>query len=473
MLYGGPSAQEDGGWVLTTFEGDTGNSMETADIFRAGRQALDFFFTRPGKTGALEWCGPDLLALAAGALTAEGRTAAPAGRPAASACDYLNALAAQGSAEAFAGIFYEAMFQAFLARRALPAELERGKRSADGAFLLELLTRAVRALTVLTEAIPSAERTVLLPSAAGIFSALLDPDEKKAEDWTDALAARLQKCDPFARHRAFRISGGELVPVHLDSAKDISKFFGFPSVRAIYRDHFADFAAGKSNLPLLIYSLPGYGKTSMTVSHELAHPEIVVILPGPEVLEGDWRKIVEPLRLRKDKKFVLFFDDVDPRSIDWYNFRTHVGGAFSLPENTMPVLSSNYEFPAGILSRGRQLSYPVFDELRCSEMIEDYLKDFGLHKPPRNLVALMGADYTEEFGQKKFTELSPRTLMRYLAAYQHDQNKRRTMAELSLGELVTHPDAELFYEFNIELMRSLYGEEYIQRLLKRKLKDLE
>jgi len=33
-------------------------------------------------------------------------------------------------------------------------------------------------------------------------------------------------------------------------------------------------------------------------------------------------------------------------------------------------------------------------------------------------------------------------------------------------------NGELFYEFNIELMRSLYGEEYIKKLLKDKLKNL-
>ncbi len=448
--------------------------MDTAEVFLAGRQALEFFFTRPGDAGVLEWCGPESLRLAAGALVPEKIGGDSAGKPVASACDYLNALATQGGAETFAGNFYEALFQAFLARRVLPGDLEAGKRTPDGDFLLDQLVLAVRALTLLPEGIAPGKRKSLLPSAAGIFSGLLTADERSSgADLKEMLASRLRDCDPFARHRAFRLAGEALCPVHLDSAKDVGKFYGFPGVRVIYRDHFADFAAGKSNLPLLIYSLPGYGKTSMTVSHALAHPEIVVILLGPEALEGDWRKIVEPLRLRQDRKFVLFFDDVDPRKIDWYNFRTHVGGAFSLPENTMPVLSSNYEFPASILSRGRQLSYPVFDELRCSEMIEDFLRDFGLHNPPRNLVALMGADYTEEFGQKKFTELSPRTLMRYLAAYQYDQNKRRTMAELALGELVTHPDGELFYEFNIELMRSLYGEEYIQRLLKRKLKDLE
>jgi len=139
----------------------------------------------------------------------------------------------------------------------------------------------------------------------------------------------------------------------------------------------------------------------------------------------------------------------------------------------MPVIAANYEFPANILSRGRKVSFPVFDEIRCLEMVEDFLASFGMRHAPRNLVNLIAAAYTEDFGQKKFTELSPRTLTRYLASYEHDMIKRKTMLDLSFGKMITKPDAQLFYEFNIDLMRSLYGDAYIERLLKERLKDLE
>ena len=210
----------------------------------------------------------------------------------------------------------------------------------------------------------------------------------------------------------------------------------------------------------------------MTVSYAMAVENTVLVLPEPEALERSWDDLIAPLARRPDHKFIIFFDDIDPRSVDWYNFRTNVGGAFSLPGNIMPVLSSNFEFPASILSRGRKVSYPVFDELRCTEMIEDFLKDFGLKSLPPNLVSLIGADYTEEFGQKKFSELSPRTLIRYLSIYAQDRNKRRLIAEFAMGQMITRPDAELFYSFNINLMRSLYGDEYIARLREEKLKNL-
>ena len=282
----------------------------------------------------------------------------------------------------------------------------------------------------------------------------------------------LARADELSQGRCFLFRNDRLIPVEPESVKPVGKFFGFAGMRAIYQDHFRDFAAGVCNVPLLIHSLPGYGKTSMVLSYALAVPEVTVVLPEPAALERGWDELLEQLRRRPDRKFVIFFDDIDPRGVDWYHFRTNVGGAFSPPGNVLVVLSSNYEFPAGILSRGRRMSYPVFDEVRCIEMVEDFLLDFGLKRPPKNLVSLIAADYTEEFGQKKFTELSPRTLMRYLSVYGMNRSKRRTIAEMSLGDVITKPDGELFYEFNIELMRSLYGEEYIQKLLKEKLKNL-
>ena len=189
-------------------------------------------------------------------------------------------------------------------------------------------------------------------------------------------------------------------------------------------------------------------------------------------LETDWHSLVSALAARKDHRFVLFFDDIDPRQVDWYSFRTNVGGAFTPPENIMPVLAANYDFPPSILSRGRKISYPVFDEERCMEMIEDFLRGFGMKHPQRNIVSLMGAQYTEEFGQKKFTELSPRTLMRYLEKFRKDGALRRKMLEMSRQEMIVRPDAQLFYEFNIKLLRSLYGESYIDALREEKLREL-
>ena len=377
----------------------------------------------------------------------------------------FNALARFGDAETFAVRLLGAMFDSCVDHHVLPGDYTGGTLTPDAEFLLRRAAAVIAALrgVVARSDLPE---TVILPRAGELFSAL--PEETAPE----ALGKRLAHSDPFAVEHVFTFRAEKFTPVRPASVKPVDKFFGFPGVRAALEEHFRAFADGTANLPLLVNSLPGYGKTSMIVSFALARPGVTVILPDPGALEHDWNRLVSALESRTDHRFVLFFDDIDPRQVDWYSFRTNVGGAFTPPSNIMPVLAANYEFPPSILSRGRKISYPVFDEERCSEMIEDFLKSFGMKHPPRNIVSLMGARYTEEFGQKKFTELSPRTLMRFLAVFERDARKRSEIVDLAAGQVITRPDGELFYEFNIELMRSLYGEEYIQRLLKERLREL-
>ncbi len=379
----------------------------------------------------------------------------------------LNLLSRESSRNSFAENFSGKLFEAFAAAGILPPELDCASLSEDAEFLLKHAAVLIYALKSLTDDLTVMEKELLRPRAKELFDLLPAPAEGK-----EAVIKFLKNADPFRSSRVFSWHGGRFIPVSPSSVKSVEKFFGFPGVRLALQEHFSNFSKGTTSLPLLINSLPGYGKTSMVISFALSVPETVVILADQEALENSWHDLISTLARRKDHRFVLFFDDLDPRAVDWYTFRTNVGGAFTPPENIMPVLTANYEFPASILSRGRRISYPVFDEERCLEMIEDFLGTFGMKQPPRNIVSLMGAEYTEEFGQKKFTELSPRTLMRHLAVYEKDQRKRKQIVELSAGGMITRPDAELFYEFNIELMRSLYGEEYIQRLLKERLRSL-
>ena len=425
------------------------------------RRALELMFAVPGRDGNPEFAADSLPALLASLMAAAGeeRTA-----------DYANHLYRRFGDGSLESRLSAQLFDVFIANRILPAELEKEERSPNCRFLLE----AARDLWIgISAAVAraAAARGRIFPAALDFLAALPVLKGRK-EFQLRQLAAMILAADRFRQARMFRYFRGEFREVVFDSVKPVGRFFGFPSVRLQFKDHFHKFALGESNLPLLVYSLPGYGKTSMVLSYAYAEPELVIILPDPVTLERGWDELIAPLAARPDHRFVLFFDDIDPRETDWFSFRTNVGGALSLPQNIMPVLSANYEFPANILSRGRRISFPVFDELRCCEMVEDFLATFGVRHHHRNLISQIAADYTEEFGQKKFTELSPRSLIRYLSAYEHDQNKRRTIIELASGPMVTRPDAQLFYEFNIDLMRSLYGEEYIKRLLKQRLDDL-
>jgi hypothetical protein len=199
----------------------------------------------------------------------------------------------------------------------------------------------------------------------------------------------------------------------------------------------------------------------------LLYDNLTLILPEPSELEKNLEGLIRKLASRKEHKFVLFFDDVNTNKIDWYYFRTNIGGSFALPENIAVVIASNFEFPANILSRGRGFVFPMFDELRCQEMVHDYLLAKGVRKPPAELVAVMAADYVEEFGQKVFEELSPRTLVRYLEKYEKDSQKRKRMLDLASQDVTARPDAQLFFETNVKLMRALYGEDAIEELRKR------
>ena len=431
--------------------------MEDTEIIRRGEAAFRLLFTTPDRTGELQTDALPFTQLLKGIVDAASGKLQDAG-----VSDYFNALFRTFGNRCQEELF-SALFDSFTAAKVSPAELQEAHFSETADFLL---SETFALFELIKEAAESLPAYGVLPGAQTLFSSLQTYRSK------EQLAAAVAGADRFLKGRVFRFINNRFTAVQADSAKPVEKFFGFPGVRSSFQDHFKKYSSGISNIPLLIHSLPGYGKTSMTVSYALAEENIVLILPEPEALEEDWHTLMDPLIARKDLKFVVFFDDIDPRSVNWYKFRTHVGGAFSLPDNVNVILSANYEFPPSILSRGRRVSFPVFDEIRCMEMVEDFLHDFGLKSLPGNIVSLIAADYTEEFGQHKFTELSPRTLMRYLGIYQKNPVKRRTIVELAMGPMITRPDPELFYEFNIELMRSLYGEEYIKRLLKERLKNL-
>ena len=283
--------------------------------------------------------------------------------------------------------------------------------------------------------------------------ALLEPGAflEKGEDSgavTDILRRKAMDADAFRIGRVFRYSEGEFAPVELAPIRKVDEFFGYQEARAVFNKYFSAFEKQEENLPLFISSHPGLGKTHLTISHALASGHLTLILPEPENLGRPLGNLAHTLAARKNRKFVVFFDDIDAPDIDWYHFRTQVGGSFALPPNVTIVVASNSQFPANVLSRGRSVSFPMFDELECQKMVEDFLKYVGMRNPPSALVSVIAADYVEEYGQHIFEELSPRTLSRYLDRYKEDADKRKRTLELSRSEVIAVPDAQAFREAN-------------------------
>lgn len=377
-------------------------------------------------------------------------------------CDYLNLLADNSLKKEIFSIEDILLQSAF--ELVISAEPENFSDSAECDFVIGKLQIILQGAACL-KMINSGE--ALLTRRALIML-------QNVRQFTDAeLKEKLIQCDPFRQCRTFRYVNHHFEVSDLKEKHAADDFFGFLSVRKIFNEHFREFAENKGNVPLIISSLPGHGKTQLTIAHALQYSDITLILATPDALEEGFADLLAKLEKRSDRKFVLFFDDIVPDELDWYYFRTHVGGSFKTPDNVLICLASNYHFPPSILSRGRSVLFPIFDEIRCMEMVEEFLKSCHLLHPPANLILMIAADYTEHFGQKRFSELSPRTLMRYLTQYKTDRNKRKTMLELSLGEVITRPDAQLFYEFNVELMRKLYGNEFIENMLKDRLRELE
>lgn len=377
-------------------------------------------------------------------------------------CDYWNHLADNSlKKELFSieNILLQSAFELIIA--ADPENLADGDESIFVREKLQTILQGAACWKMLDKALPLLTRR-----------AVLMLKEVRTID-TDELKSKLVQCDPFRQCRTFRYVNSKFEISDLKETHAHDDFFGFLSVRKIFAEHFREFADGEGNVPLIVSSLPGHGKTQLTIAHALQYTDVTLILATPDALEEGFAELLAKLEKRSDRKFVLFFDDIVPDELDWYYFRTHVGGSFKTPDNVLICLASNYHFPPSILSRGRSVLFPIFDEIRCMEMVEEFLKSCHLMHPPANLILMIAADYTEHFGQKRFSELSPRTLMRYLAQYKIDKNKRKTMLELSHGEVITRPDAQLFYEFNVELMRRLYGNEYIENMLKDRLREME
>ena len=330
-------------------------------------------------------------------------------------------------------------------------------------FFASSLTKLLSSYTSLSPRTESGNPARLLPIASEIPEKSFFCRSSRQAIAMELLSGRTRD-QLFARNNVFRCRKESYTPVKLPSIRRKEEFYGYQEAKKVIENHLVAFAEKRHNLPLFISGLPGLGKTQMTISHILAHKDFILILPSPEELEEHLEEMISFLARFREKDFVIFFDDVDVRNIDWYFFRTFVGGSSSLPENLLMIIASNYPFPPNVASRGRTFSFPLFDEIRCQEMIGDLFLSRGMERISPDLLSVIASDYVEAYGQKEFDELSPRTLARYLEGFLKDQVKRKRLLEFSKGEIITRPDPGMFHEQNVRLMRALYGEEAVEKM---------
>ena len=302
--------------------------------------------------------------------------------------DALNLLAASCVSFPFSRLLDKMLFERLAVLSPHEAHPTSKESDSDAAFFYR---HAVRLAELLKDLIPSycallAKRSGEAPEGA---VSRLRPSALKLDAAQSAFLrmkpgavaleiAKLSSDDPFAHGRIFRHQDGAFVPLELPSIRSADEFYGYQSVRRMFQEHFRAFSEGRNNLPLLISSLPGLGKTQMSIAYSLSFPDITLIIPRPGDLAAGLEPLIAELAVWTNHKFMLFFDDIDVSKTDWYYFRTNIGGTFSLPENITLTIASNQRFPANISSRGRGCEFPMFDEIRCQEMILDFLSAKGL-----------------------------------------------------------------------------------------------
>ena len=275
----------------------------------------------------------------------------------------------------------------------------------------------------------------------------------------DEAAALIKAHDRFSISRAFRVHRGRIVPTSLGPVRTADELYGYDAEKRFFERYFARLHEGKRQIPLLLTGLPGLGKTQFTLSYSLRFADLVLVLADPPLLAEPLDGLLATFGRYAYRRFVLFFDDVEPGGIDWSAFRSHADGYLLQPANTAIVAASNYPFPASVVSRSTALAFREMDVELCGEMVADYIgrRGRGSSGLAKNLVSLMVLDYVNEYINGPLNELTPRSLVRYLEMLEGDVERRKVLCAEALSPSVRKPSdgtRSAFHESN-ERIRGL------------------
>ncbi|MCK5686011.1 ATP-binding protein [bacterium] len=287
-----------------------------------------------------------------------------------------------------------------------------------------------------------------------------DPFETGNEIFSELedLIFHVRELDGFSNDRAFTFDSEiNFSSFSVDHIRDRIDFYGYRETKLFFMDHFSEFANNNPVLPLFIYGPPGLGKTHFTISMALAYQNLNVICMGKEQFETRLGKLFARLKNYSYRRFVVFIDDIDPKTIDWYQFRSYVDGMMHIPENVSLVISTNFEFSSRILSRGKVLEFQRLNARLAEEMINDYFVSTTGHNLPDALFTIIAADYVNEQINGPLHELTPRSLLVYLQTLEKNSKRWNSLVYEAGCENVFRvaTDGE-FVRSNKNVMKKLY-----------------
>lgn len=385
--------------------------------------------------------------------------------------DYLNHTVELAGRRPVAALLAECLWDAV--RRSLPlvedasdgvTRLSHMLRHAARVFQSGLEAPA-RYVALLEELCPGGEGRVprLVPGGLGRFAEDAFP-AGLGEGAIDARALdliqeRAKAHDRFAEGRTFRPVRDELLRGPLGDIRSLDNFYGYVRERKYFQEHFAPFLEGRRVPPLLLTGIPGVGKTHLTIAFALSMPEVVLINASTEYLESRLEWLVETLAGHPYRKFLVFFDDIEPDRVDWTTFRNQVEGYLPYPSNTAIVIASNGDFSARVKSRCAHFVFRPMSPEVCQEFVAEYLEQHKwMSRPYPNLVSTVAADYASMYKRGVLNELTPRSLIRYFETLETDRERIRLLIRESLEEIVRTPSEEAFYQSNKKIAERLEQE---------------